>query len=104
MKKTIGLGMATIIMVMLVGCGSKSLELLSDNMVVEAGNVLSTDAAEYVKLEDDKMKDDITVDVSGVNTNEVGEGVVKITYKGKEYDVNGNIIFEGEYLNGIIKE
>ena len=88
MKKTISLIMSVISILTISGCGSKNLEIHNDNMVVEVGSVLSTDVEEYVKIEDDKVKEDISVDISGVNTNEVGEGLVKITYKGKEYDIN----------------
>ena len=87
-KKLIPIISIVVATVSLWGCGSASLDLKKNNMIVEVGSSLSGDVNEYVNITDEKMKDDITIDRSGVDTSKVGSGEIIVKYRDKAYSIS----------------
>jgi len=86
--------MSVVILLTMLGvsaCGSSSLDMKKTSAVVEVGSSISKNVSDYVNITDDKMKSEVTVDDSKVNTNKVGNYDLILSYKGKEYIVNVDV-------------
>lgn len=88
MKKAILIGLSVFMMLGVSACGNNSLDLKKTSTVAEVGSSVSKSVSDYVNISDDKMKTEITVDSSQVNTNKVGNYDLVLSYKGKDYIVN----------------
>lgn len=71
---------------MTTGCAKA--KVTEKEMTAELGSDISSDPRDYMTVRDDSMYDDMTVDLSGVDADKVGEYKIVITYKDeKTYEV-----------------
>ena len=68
-----------VIMAVLSGCNGMSITLSKKEFVVPVGEPISTDVADYVRASEDILAQ-MTLDVSGVNTEVVGKYTGKVIY------------------------
>ena len=84
------LAMALAASMVLAGCSGSDFTLASENVTLELGDELSTNAADYVKFKDNVSQEkqeeilaDTTVDLSGVDQDAIGEYEAMVIYDGK---------------------
>ena len=82
MKKRIFLGALLILFIFIVftGCNGMSINLSEDKFVVPVGEPISTDVSDYVRASDEMLAL-MTLDVSDVNTEVIGNYKAQISYE-----------------------
>ncbi len=90
MKKRIFLGALLILFIFIVftGCNGMSINLSEDKFVVPVGEPISTDVSDYVRASDEMLAL-MTLDVSNVNTEVIGNYNAQISYEDevKTFDI-----------------
>ena len=90
MKKRIFLGALLILFIFIVftGCNGMSINLSEDKFVVPVGEPISTDVSDYVRASDEMLAL-MTLDVSDVNTEVIGNYKAQISYEDevKTFDI-----------------
>ena len=71
--------LSILIMIVISGCSGMSITLSKKEFVVPVGESISTDVADYVRASEEMLAN-MTVDVSGVNTDVVGKYTGKVLY------------------------
>lgn len=93
-KRTLILGTAGAIILsgsIFMACSMNETYTLNSNEVtVELGETLDTDISTYVECSE-RIKDDIKIDVSGVDTSKVGSYKATVTYKEETMDFTVNV-------------
>lgn len=65
--------------------------IIQERITIEAGETLSTRAGQYIRSTD-RVRENAKVDISGVKTNEVGNYVMEVTYKGRVFDIFVDVV------------
>lgn len=80
------------IAVTLTACGKADIQLNNETVTVELGTEISSNVEDYITTDDEDALEDITLDVSGVNTDAVGEYTATVTYGKDVYNVTVNVV------------
>lgn len=65
--------------------------IIRERIQIEAGESLGTEAERYIQSTE-RVKKNAKVDISGVKTNEVGNYVMEVTYKGRVFDIFVDVV------------
>lgn len=77
---------------MLTACGKADIQLNNETVTVELGTELSGEITDYITIDDEAELENVTLDVSGVNTGAVGSYTASVTYDDEIFNINVNVV------------
>lgn len=93
-KEIVGVALICMLIIgviLVVAIKASHLKITTDSVTVELGEDLKLNVEDFVKA-DKEVLSQITLDTSGVDTDNTGEYMVSMLYKGKEYKIKVTVV------------